>query len=204
MIIDPASAAPVDIYKLMVGAIVPRPIAFVSTVSPEGILNLAPFSFFTGISANPPVICFSPMIRGSDAGRKDTLRNIERTREFVVNVVSEEFVRQMNICSIEFPPEIDEFEASGLTPIPSDVVKPPRVKESHIHMECTLVQIVDVSPKPLGGSIVLGQVVRFHVDDALIDNYRIDPDKLRPVGRMGGPTYTRTTDRFDLERPKRP
>jgi len=204
MIIDPASAAPVDIYKLMVGAIVPRPIAFVSTVSPEGTLNLAPFSFFTGISANPPVICFSPMIRGSDAGRKDTLRNIERTREFVVNVVSEEFVRQMNICSIEFPPEIDEFEASGLTPIPSDVVKPPRVKESHIHMECTLVQIVDVSPKPLGGSIVLGQVVRFHVDDALIDNYRIDPDKLRPVGRMGGPTYTRTTDRFDLERPKRP
>lgn len=204
MIIDPAAATPVDIYKLMVGAIVPRPIAFVSTVSPEGIRNLAPFSFFTGISANPPVICFSPMIRGSDGARKDTLQNIERTREFVVNVVSEEFVREMNICSTEFPPDVDEFEASGLTPIPSDVVKPPRVKESHIHMECTLVQIVDVSPKPLGGSIVLGQVVRFHVDDALIDNYRIDPDKLRPVGRMGGPTYTRTTDRFDLERPKKP
>ena len=204
MIIDPATAAPVDIYKLMVGAIVPRPIAFVSTVSPDGILNLAPFSFFTGISANPPVICFSPMIRGSDSARKDTLRNIQRTREFVVNVVSEAFVRQMNICSTEFPPEIDEFEASGLTPIPSEVVKPPRVKESYIHMECTLLQIVDVSPKPLGGSIVLGEVVRFHVDDAVIDNYRIDPDKLRPVGRMGGPTYTRTTDRFDLERPKPP
>jgi flavin reductase (DIM6/NTAB) family NADH-FMN oxidoreductase RutF len=122
----------------------------------------------------------------------------------VVNVVSEEFVRQMNICSTEFPPEIDEFEASGLTPIPSDVVKPPRVKESHINMECTLVEIVNVSPKPLGGSIVLGEVVRFHVDDALIDNYRIDPDKLHAVGRMGGPSYTRTADRFDLERPKKP
>jgi flavin reductase (DIM6/NTAB) family NADH-FMN oxidoreductase RutF len=204
MIVDPAVASPVDVYKLMVGAIVPRPIAFVSTLSPEGILNLAPFSFFTGISANPPVICFSPMIRGNDGARKDTLQNIERTREFVVNVVSEEFVQQMNICSTEFPPDVDEFEASGLTPIPSDVVKPPRVKESHINMECTLVQIVDVSAKPLGGSIVLGEVVRFHIDDAIIDNLRIDPDKLRAVGRMGGPTYTRTTDRFDLERPKRP
>ena len=202
MIIDPAAAAPGDIYKLMVGAIVPRPIAFVSTVSADGIRNLAPFSFFTAISANPPVICFSPMIRGSDGARKDTLRNIEQTREFVVNVVSEEFVQQMNICSKEFLPEIDEFEASGLTPIPSDVVKPPRVKESHVNMECTLVQIVDVSPKPLGGSIVLGEVVRFHIDDAFVDNYRIDPGKLCAVGRMGGPTYTRTTDRFDLERPK--
>ena len=204
MMIDPATATPVDIYKLMVGAIVPRPIAFVSTMSPEAILNLAPFSFFTGISANPPVICFSPMIRGSDGARKDTLHNIERTHEFVVNVVSEEFVRQMNICSTEFPPEIDEFEASGLTPIPSEVVKPPRVKESHINMECKLLQIVHVSPQPLGGSIVLGEVVRFHVDDALVDNFRIDPEKLRAVGRMGGPTYTRTTDRFDLERPKPP
>ena len=102
MIIDPASTAPANIYKLMVGAIVPRPIAFVSTLSADGILNLAPFSFFTAISANPPVICFSPMIRGSDGARKDTLRNVELTGEFVVNVVSEEFVRQMNICSTEF------------------------------------------------------------------------------------------------------
>lgn len=202
MTIDPASTAPANIYKLMVGAIVPRPIAFVSTRAADGTLNLAPFSFFTGVSADPPVICFSPMIRGSDGARKDTLRNVELTGEFVVNVVSEEFVRQMNICSAEFPPEVDEFQASGLTPMPSDVVTPPRVKESHISMECRLLQIVDVSAKPLGGSIVLGEVVRFHVDDALLDNYRIDPDKLRPVGRMGGPTYTRTTDRFDLERPK--
>jgi len=201
MIINPAEHDYRNIYKLMVGVIVPRPIAFVSTVSSDGILNLAPFSFFTGISANPPVICFSPMIRGSDGARKDTLRNIEAVKEFVVNIVSEEFAQRMNICSAEFPPEIDEFQMSGLTPVPSDLVKPPRVKESHINMECRLVQIVEVSAKPLGGSLVLGEVLRFHVDDELFNNYKIDPDRLKPIGRMGGPTYTRTTDRFDMERP---
>jgi flavin reductase (DIM6/NTAB) family NADH-FMN oxidoreductase RutF len=202
VIVNPQEQDYRDIYKLMVGVIVPRPIAFVSTVSPDGIRNLAPFSFFTAISANPPVICFCPMIRGEDASRKDTLRNIEAVREFVVNVVSEEFAAQMNVCSTEFPPDVDEFEVSGLTPIPSDLVKPPRVKESHIHMECRLLQIVDVSAKPLGGSIVLGEVLRFHIDDALFENFKIDPDKLHPIGRMGGPTYTRTTDRFDMVRPK--
>ena len=202
MTIDPSEHDYRDIYKLMVGAIVPRPVAFVSTISPDGIRNLAPFSFFTGISANPPVICFSPMIRGSDGTRKDTLRNIEAVREFVVNLVSEEFAGQMNMCSAEFPPDVDEFEVSGLTPIASDLVKPPRVKESHINMECRLLQIVDVSAKPLGGSLVIGEVLRFHIDDALFDNYKIDPDKLHAIGRMGGPTYTRTTDRFDMTRPK--
>src|ERR1700693_4316977 len=151
MTIDPGSEQAADIYKLMVGVIVPRPIAFVSTVSAAGIRNLAPFSFFTGISANPPVICFSPMIRGADGSRKDTLRNIEAVPEFVVNVVSEEFAEKMNICSTEFPADVDEFAMSGLTPIPSDLVKPPRVKESHINMEWRLLQIVDVSATPLGG-----------------------------------------------------
>ena len=202
MIINPPEHDYRDIYKLMVGVIVPRPIAFVSTISEDGIRNLAPFSFFTGISANPPVICFSPMIRASDGARKDTLRNVEATKEFVVNAVSEEFAERMNICSVEFPPEVDEFEMSGLTPVASDLVKPPRVKESHISMECRLVQIVEVSSKPLGGSLVMGEVLRFHVDDALFENYKIDPDKLHAIGRMGGPTYTRTTDLFDMVRPK--
>jgi flavin reductase (DIM6/NTAB) family NADH-FMN oxidoreductase RutF len=202
LIIDPRSTNPRNVYKLMIGVIVPRPIAFVSSLSPEGIPNLAPFSFFTGISANPPVICFCPMVRGSDGGRKDTIRNIEATREFVVNVVSEDFADRMNICSAEFPPEVDEFQASGLTPIPSDLVKPARVQESRVNMECRLVQIVEVSAKPLGGSIVLGEVLRFHVADALFHDFRIDPNQLRPIGRMGGPSYTRTTDRFDLARPK--
>lgn len=201
MTIDPAEHEPSNIYKLMVGAIVPRPIAFVSTISARGVYNLAPFSFFTGISANPPVICFSPMVRGSDGQRKDTLQNIEATREFVVNVVSEEFAAQMNMCSPEFPPDVDEFAISGLTPIPSDLVKPPRVRESHVQMECRLLQVVHVSPKPLGGSIVMGEVLRFHVEDGLIENFKIDPDKLGAIGRMGGPTYARTTDRFDMQRP---
>jgi flavin reductase (DIM6/NTAB) family NADH-FMN oxidoreductase RutF len=115
--------------------------------------------------------------------------------------VSEEFAAAMNRCSAEFPPEVDEFQVSGLTPIGSELVKPPRVRESHIQMECRLIQVVHVSPKPLGGSIVIGEVVRFHLDDALVDNFRVDPDKLHAIGRMGGPTYSRTTDRFDMPRP---
>jgi len=204
VIVDPQAATATDVYKLMVGVIVPRPIAFVSSVSADGVLNLAPFSFFTAISANPPVVCFSPMVRGSDGARKDTLCNIEATKEFVVNVVSEDFVQQMNICSTEFSPEVDEFAASRLTPIPSDLVKPPRVAESRVNMECRLLQIVTVSEKPLGGSLVIGEVLRFHVADEVFRDFKIDPDLLRPVGRMGGPTYTRVTDRFDLERPSSP
>ncbi len=201
MIIDPCDHDPKNVYKLMIGAIVPRPIAFVSSLAADGVGNLAPFSFFTVASANPPVVCFCPMVRGSDGAYKDTLRNVEATREFVVNIVSEDFARQMNACSAEFPPEVNEFEVSGLTPVKSDLVTPPRVAESRFQMECRLVQVVHVSPKPLGGSIVIGEVLRFHVDDALFDNFRIDPDKLRAIGRMGGPLYARTTDRFAMERP---
>jgi flavin reductase (DIM6/NTAB) family NADH-FMN oxidoreductase RutF len=201
MTIDPGANAVSDIYKLMVGVIVPRPIAFVSTLSAAGVPNLAPFSFFTGISANPPVICFSPMIRGSGQ-KKDTLRNIEETGEFVVNVVSEDIAQKMNLCAPEYPPEVDEFEMSGLTPIPSELVKPARVAESRVNMECKLYQIVHVSPKPLGGSLVMGEVLRFHVADALFADFKIYPDLLNAIGRMGGPTYVRTTDRFDMQRPK--
>lgn len=199
--VDPQSTAVSDIYKLLIGTIVPRPIAFVSSINADGAFNLAPFSFFTAISANPPVICFSPMVRASDGTRKDTLRNIESTGEFVVNIVSEDFAAQMNLCSVEFPPEVDEFAASGLTPVASELVKPPRVAESRVNMECRLMQIVNVSAKPLGGSLVIGEVLRFHVADEVFQNFRIDPDLLRPIGRMGGPTYTRVTDRFDLVRP---
>jgi flavin reductase (DIM6/NTAB) family NADH-FMN oxidoreductase RutF len=202
LIVNPAEHDVRNVYKLMVGVIVPRPIAFVSTVSPEGIRNLAPFSFFTGISANPPTVCFSPMIRSSDGSGKDTLKNIEATKEFVINVVSEEISVPMNICSIEFPPDVDEFRESGLTPVESDLVKPPRVKESLVNMECRLVQVVHVSAKPLGGSLVIGEILRFHIRDELFKDFRIDPDKLHPIGRMAGSSYVRTTDRFDMIRPK--
>lgn len=204
MIIDPGVENPANIYKLMTGIIVPRPIAFVSTVNAEGARNLAAFSFFTAVSANPPVVCFSPMVRGSDGSRKDTLNNIEATGEFVINIVSESFAAQMNETSPEFPPQVDEFAVSGLTPTPSEMVRPPRVAESRVNLECRLLQVVHVSPKPLGGSLVLGEVLCFHVDDQLFDNFRIDPDGLGAVGRMGGPTYTRTKDRFDMARPGLP
>ena len=201
MVIDPAETNVQNIYKLLIGVIVPRPIAFVSTMSEDGVPNLAPFSFFTAVSANPPVICFSPMVRAQGIGYKDTLNNVRATGEFVVNIVSEDFAPQMNVASGDYGPEVDEFAVSGLTPVPSHVVQPPRVGESRVNMECKLVQIVDVSAKPLGGSLVLGEVVRFHLADALFDNFRIDPDLLSAVGRMGGPSYSRTRDRFDMQRP---
>jgi flavin reductase (DIM6/NTAB) family NADH-FMN oxidoreductase RutF len=199
---DPADHSPGDIYKLMIGAIVPRPIALVSSVDEANVRNLAPFSYFTACSSNPPVVVFCPILRPLPPTAKDTLRNIIATREFVVNIVSEEFVERMNATAATVGPEVDEFALSGLTPIASDLIKAARVAESHVQMECRLLQIVQVSDKPGGGSLVLGEVKRFHVDQDLIENFRIDPDKLRAVGRMAGSTYVRTTDRFDLERPK--
>jgi flavin reductase (DIM6/NTAB) family NADH-FMN oxidoreductase RutF len=205
-VLDPAQIAANDIYKLMIGMIVPRPIAFVSSVDAAGVRNLAPFSYFTACSSNPPVVCFCTTIRSGQQPYKDTLRNIEATGEFVVNIVSEEFAAQMNMCSADVPPEVDEFALSGLTPLASDFVKPPRVAESKVQMECRLHQIVRVSEKPGGGVLVLGEVLRFHVLESLFDDqksgYKIDPDKLLAIGRMGGPTYTRTRDRFNMERPK--
>jgi len=201
-VIDPAQHDPLDIYKLMIGLIVPRPIAFVSSLDAAGIRNLAPFSYFTGCSTNPPVVCFCTAVRSGPRPRKDTLENVQATGEFVVNIVSEEFAAQMNITSADVPPEVDEFELSGLTPIPSDFVKPPRVAESKAQMECRLHQIVAVSEKPGGGILVLGQVLRFHLLESLLDGYKIDPDRLNAIGRMGGPAYTRTRDRFNMPRPK--
>jgi flavin reductase (DIM6/NTAB) family NADH-FMN oxidoreductase RutF len=208
--LDPAQIAPNEIYKLMIGMIVPRPIAFVSTVDAAGIRNLAPFSYFTACSSNPPVVCFCTAVRTGPRPYKDTLLNVEATGEFVVNIVSEDIAAQMNLTSADVPPEIDEFELSGLTPIASDLVKPPRVAESKVQMECRLHQIVRVGDQPGGGILVLGEVLRFHVLESLFNDkmgdqnggYKIDPDKLNAVGRMGGPVYTRTRDRFEMQRPK--
>jgi flavin reductase (DIM6/NTAB) family NADH-FMN oxidoreductase RutF len=200
---DPASHSPGDIYKLMVGSIVPRPIALVSSVDENGVRNLAPFSYFTACSSNPPVVVFCPMLRPGPVPpmTKDTLRNIIATREFVVNIVSEEFAERMNATAAQVPPEVDEFVLSGLTPMASELIKPARVAESHIHMECRLLQVVQVGDRPGGGSLVLGEVLRFHIRQDLVKDFRIDPDRLHAIGRMAGSTYVRTTDRFDLERP---
>lgn len=207
--IDPKAHAYSDIYKLMIGAIVPRPIAFVSSVDAAGALNLAPFSYFTLCSSNPPYVVFSPAHRGPGKPPKDTLHNIRETGEFVVNTVSEEFLGQMNSTAADFPHGMDEFGISGLTPVPSNRVKPPRVREAHAQMECVLHDVITLSDKPGGGSLVIGEVVLFHIDRSVLvdperDLFKIDPRKLRAVGRMGGPTYTRTLDLIDIERPKWP
>jgi flavin reductase (DIM6/NTAB) family NADH-FMN oxidoreductase RutF len=201
LIVDPSSTDYPSVYKLLIGSVVPRPIAFVSTIDTEGAFNVAPFSFFTVASANPPVLVFTVSRRGTPDPRKDTLRNITTAREFVVNIVSEEFGHKMNICAGDYPPDVDEFQLSGLTPIPSDVVKAPRVAESHINMECRLLYTIEMSGFVGAGNLVLGEVVRFHIDDAYFNNYRIDQDKLRAIGRMAGNSYTRTVDRFDMIRP---
>lgn len=200
----PDSLAWRDSYKLLVGSIVPRPIAFVSTISRNGVRNLAAFSFFNGVCPKPFIIAFAPMFRGSDGKKKDTLVNIEETREFVVNVVTEDLVFKMNETAPEFPPDVDEFEVAGLTPVSSISVRPPRVMESPIQMECELVQILQFGDEPGSGFLVLGKVVRMHIRDDLYFDGKIDPDKLKAVGRMAGDDYARTTDRFPLKRPTLP
>jgi len=200
--IDPASHPYPEIYKLMIGAIVPRPIAFVSSQDAQGVLNLAPFSYFTACSTNPPVVCFCSAVRTGPRPHKDTLENIRATGEFVVNIVTEEIAAPMNAASAEVGPDVDEFALTGLTPVPSERITVPRVAESPIHMECRLRQILEISPLPGGGNLVLGDVLLFHIREDLLANGKIDPDRLRAVGRMGGPTFVRTHDRFDMPRPK--
>lgn len=197
--IDPALHAPSETYKLMIGAIVPRPIGFISTISPEGHYNLAPFSFFTAICSDPPVVCFASGTRNPP---KHSLANARATGEFVVNIVTEEIADQMNLCAGDYPADTDEFAISRLTPVSSHLVRPPCVLESPVNMECRVLQIVDVSTRPAGGSLVIGEIVHFHIDSSMLNNMRIDPDKLRAIGRMGGNGYSRTRDRFEMNRPR--
>jgi len=203
--IDPAGHPARDVYKLMTGIIVPRPIALVSTLDRDGVPNLAPFSFFCGVGSAPPTLLFCPALRSSGdepSPRKDTLRNVEETGEFVVNVVTDQIAAAANATAAEVPPEVDEFKLAGLTPLPSTMVRPPRVAESPAHMECKLMQVIYTSRKPSGGVIVLGEIVRFHIREELIDGFRIDPAGLDAVGRMAGNTWVRTRDRIELVRPK--
>jgi flavin reductase (DIM6/NTAB) family NADH-FMN oxidoreductase RutF len=204
--VDPADQPPRQIYKLMTGIIVPRPIALVSTVDGSGLANLAPFSFFCGVGSAPPTLLFCPALRataGADpTRRKDTLRNVEETGEFVVNVVSEAIAAAANETAAEVAPEVDEFELAGLTPLASAVVRPARVAESPAQMECRVMQVIYTSHKPGGGVIVLGEIVRFHVRADLVENFRVDPEGLDAVGRMAGNTWVRTRERIELIRPE--
>jgi flavin reductase (DIM6/NTAB) family NADH-FMN oxidoreductase RutF len=205
---DPAEFETRRIYKLMTRIIVPRPVALVSTVDRNGVPNLAPFSFFTGVGSNPPTVLFCPVVRTrtvADAQhdlRKDTLRNVEEIGEFVVNVVSEAIAAAANETAAEVPPEVDEFVLSGLTPLNSEVVRPARVAESPAQMECKMLQVIYTNRQPGGGVIVLGEVVRFHVRKDLVKDFRVDPVGLGAVGRMAGNTWVRTRDRIELVRPE--
>jgi len=190
-----------DAYKLLIGSVLPRPIAFVSTVNKEGAANVAPFSFFTAICADPMLVCFAPMIRGTDGGKKDTLVNIELTKEFIINIVGNDIVEQMNNTAVEFPYGVDEFEQVGLTKIDGTTVKVPRVKESLVGLECELYELLHFGDNPGAGSLVIGKVVSVHINDTLYENGKINTEKLNPIGRLAGHSYTRAiTDTFAIER----
>lgn len=205
MIIDPKAQAFNDNYKLLIGSIVPRPIGFVSTRSTDGVNNLAPFSFFNGVCSNPPSVMFAPGRRGYDGKEKDTLINIRDTKEFVVNIVSEDIVEPMVACATDFEMDVDEFDVSGLTPVDSITVAPPCVKESKVSLECKLHTIVEVGGEnPGAGFVVIGEVVMFHVDDDIYSNGRIDLEALKPVGRLAGNNYSRINDVFTVVRKVKP
>jgi flavin reductase (DIM6/NTAB) family NADH-FMN oxidoreductase RutF len=199
MQIDPQTAPQQSIYKLLIGCVVPRPIAWVSSLSEDGIANLAPFSFFMAVCNDPPTLAFSSGRRAGD--KKDTVRNIEYTQDFVVNLVDDGRAEQMSLTSGEYPPEVDEFALTGLTAAPSIKVKAPRVAEAPINMECRVVQILPVGHGP--HTLVLGEIVYFHIRDDLYNHTtgRIDMYNLHPVGRLAGELYTHVHDIFEMKRP---
>ncbi|WP_078428274.1 flavin reductase family protein [Alkalihalobacterium alkalinitrilicum] len=189
-----------DRYKLLIGSVLPRPIAFVSSLSKNNIANLAPFSFFMGIGAEPMMLAFSVM-RDHENISKDTLVNVEETKEFVVNIVGEKIVNQMNECATNFQPEIDEFEVSGLEKEPCDLVRPPRVKESDVSLECVLDRVINFGEGPGSSSLVIGKVVMIHVNDEIYANGKINTKELQPIGRLAGNEYTRASaSTFSIER----
>ncbi|QQR90948.1 MAG: flavin reductase family protein [Myxococcales bacterium] len=199
MQIDPEKISQPDRYKLCIGSVVPRPIAFVSSQSASGESNLAPYSFFTGVSSNPLTLLFCPANK-KDGSKKDTLLNVETTREFVVNIVSEEFQYEMAACAEELPRGESEFKLSGLEASPSIKVKCPRVARCKMAFECKLEQVIELNPGAVaGGNIVIGRVVWIHADDDLInERFHVDQKKLAAVGRMGGLNYCSTKDIFEI------
>ena len=188
-----------DRYKLMIGSIVPRPIAWVSTMDNEGRLNLAPFSYFTGVCSKPLTLLFCVGLH-PNGEKKDTRLNIEQMGEFVVNMTNEETAVAMNRSATILPRGQSEFEWAGVTPLPSQKVRVPRVAESPISFECKLQQMVVVSEEVGGGAAIFGEVVCIHVRDDLWENGRINLERYKPIGRLAGAGYTRVNDLFDMQR----
>ncbi|GAB4495699.1 MAG: flavin reductase family protein [Saprospiraceae bacterium] len=192
--INPAEIATKDLHQFILGAVAPRPIAFASTVSAEGIPNLAPYSFFNAFSSNPPILIFSSNRRVSDNTTKDTLKNVEDTGEVVINVVPHRIVRQMALCSVEYGAEVNEFEKAGFTPLASEKVRPFRVAESPVHMECKVDKILPLGDKGGAGNLVICNIVLMHIaEEVLNDKGRIDPHKIDLVARMGRFYYARAS-----------
>ena len=201
MLLDFSALRARDAYAWMISTILPRPIAWVSTISAAGKTNLAPFSFFQGVTSNPPTLMFVP-VNTRDGTRKDTVRNIEEVPEFVVNLVSFALAEKMHATSAMLPYGESEFEACGIAAAPSERVRPPRVAAAPVAFECTLDRFVHIGEGPLAANVVFGRIQLAHVADTILgENGKPDPDKLDLIGRMGGDTFTRTRERFDLIRP---
>ena len=205
MIYDPSEHPFQKTHKIMTGSIVPRPIALVSTISNNGQNNIAPFSYFNGVCSKPPTIMFAPGRRGWDGLEKDTIINIRKTKEFVVNIVSESFGEQMVACATDYDSDIDEFEISKLSPVKSEKLSCPRLLEAKISFECKLNQIVEIGDGTAGsGFIVIGTIVLFHIDDDIYDDGHINLGKVNPIGRLAGNWYTRTNNKFEIIRKIKP
>jgi flavin reductase (DIM6/NTAB) family NADH-FMN oxidoreductase RutF len=195
MKIDPASLDPKEAHGLLMGCVTPRPIALVSTIGENGIYNVAPFSCFTLMSMNPAIVGFA-IGRRRGGGKKDTLINIEYSKDFVVNVVSESIAQAMNQTAGDYP-----INEAGLTPVASDLVKPPRVAESPIHLECRLIQIMEFGTSPRIHNFVIGEIIIVHVQDDLLVDGVIRADRVSAIGRLGEDFYCRTQDIFEMKRP---
>jgi len=189
-----------DNYKFLIGSILPRPIAVVSTRNTDGTNNLAPFSFFTAISAKPMMIAFCPLARSSDGQTKDTPKNIFREKEFVVNITSYDIASKINLCSSELPYGEDEFTYSGLTPIDSEKIAAKRIKESKIHFECLFRDHLSYGEGPGSGTLITGEVIKVHVAPEIFENGRINSQKLDPVGRGAGNDWFRCDHTFEMQR----
>jgi flavin reductase (DIM6/NTAB) family NADH-FMN oxidoreductase RutF len=201
--IDTSTVSWVEGYRRLTEIVIPRPIALVATVDPTGAPNLAPFSFFTIVSSNPPFLAFAPHRMGRTGSKKDTLRNIEQVGEFTVSVVTEEIAERVNSCAAPLPYGDSEFEHSGLTPVAAERVKAPLVAESPVGLECMLEEIRTYGESGGAGSLVVGRVVLMHIDPQFRDpsDGRVLPERLHAVGRMGGSLWCRTLDTFPLKRP---
>ena len=183
-----------QLHQILVSTVAPRPIAFASTVDENGNPNLAPYSFFNVFSSNPPILVFSSNRKVADNTTKDTLHNIEKTKEVVINVVPHEIVRQMAVASVGFSAEVNEFEKSGLTPVPSDIVRPYRVKESPVHYECVVKDIQPLGDKGGAGHLIICEVVKLHLAEYIFeDEDKIDPHKINLVGRLGRAFYAKAS-----------